>query len=689
MKKVRYRLFFAGWMLVVAGFAGAEPVDPRFPSERIEPLAEEWTRWPRARIRQLEAEQDQLLKKISVLPQHDPQFLSDHLGYHSSIVEPDSVGSVSPHQIDIKLSWAPQLDSIALVPAFKSAAAGVATYAFPRRFKIEVLNEKADEFETVVNWMEEDFPDPGLYPVFFSGINRQVKHVRITIPQMVQESGAAYFALGEIYMFQQGVDGLIGANMTAWGIVKVTASGSFTQIPLWDTRNLSDNVQGLGFPLSGERVATEDLVIKYEDSMPFSGQVKFILDLGEPRRVGRIDFWPAAAPYGVEVPAFGFPEKISVKVSRDPDFKTARKLEVQSVRGNLFSVIGRGTTAQYVHITLEGFHEYKGIPTLGLGEISVSRDDQAISVNCKVAAEGIPEEYLGQLSRLVDGYSQHRRILPQGEWIKGLAQRRPLDRRLAVVDRELALARAAWKHTKQRAGIWTGSIICLGLIGGLVLQRQFRKRGTNKLKWRIARDLHDEVGSDLGSISLAVGQMKHTVTDAKTEKNLRDLSLLTSEACASLREVVWVVDASTVRLPQLIQKLVERAKQVLDEMELFIEIPEDCPNCVVSFAFKRHLIMFFKEAVHNCARHSGATQGWVDFSIVDQSLRISIRDNGCGFDPAATSEGWGLESMKERAEEMGGKMELIPQVGTGTTIVLEIPLVTLSSEPHNAYTTSN
>ena len=185
MKKVRYRLFFAGWMLALAGFAVAEQVDPRFPAERPADLPEEWTRWPRARVRQLEAERDQLLKKTSILPQHNPKVLSDHLGYHSLIVEPDSVGSVSPHQIDIKLTWPPWLGSIALVPAFKSAGSGVAAYAFPRRFKIEVLNAKTDEFEVVVNWMEEDFPDPGLYPVFFSEINRSTKHVRITVPQMV------------------------------------------------------------------------------------------------------------------------------------------------------------------------------------------------------------------------------------------------------------------------------------------------------------------------------------------------------------------------------------------------------------------------------------------------------------------------------------------------------------------------
>ncbi len=671
-----------------------ELVDPRFPAEYSAISHEALARWPRSRIQQLEIERERLLAKISVLPQHAPEFLIDHLGYHSLFEEPASDGSLPSQQIDIKLSFPPSLDSIALAPAFTPPEFNA--YAFPKRFKIEVLNARTDRFETVVDWMEEDFPDPGPYPVFFSGINRYVRQVRITVPQVVRESGVAHYALGEIYLFQSRPDGHIGANASTWGrgITEVSVSDPFTMYPLWDIQYLHDGMAGFGLPLSDETVSAEDLMVTYEHGASVSDKVQFILDLGHVKSIGRIDIWPAAAPHLLALPLFGFPKEISVEISPDSDFKVARVLGTRNIskrtpHGNLLSIIGGGHDARYIRITVSGLGEYKGTRVLGIGEIMVSSNGEVWSVGCKVDAQGIPEEYLDQLSRLVDGYSQHRWILPQGEWIKGLAQRRPLDRRLVVVERELELARANWRRIKQYSGIWGGGVVVMCLIGGLVLQRQLRKRGMNKLKWRIARDLHDEVGSDLGSISLAAEQLKHAVANTDAEENLRDLSLLTSEACASLREVVWVVDENTVRLPLLIQKLVERAKRVLNEMEVLIEISEDCPDRVVSFAFKRHLIMFFKEAVHNCARHSGATRVWVDFSIVDQSLRISIRDNGCGFDPLEPSEGWGLDSMKERAEELGGKMELITQVGAGTTIVLKTSLTTLSRELYNVYKTSN
>ena len=206
---------------------------------------------------------------------------------------------------------------------------------------------------------------------------------------------------------------------------------------------------------------------------------------------------------------------------------------------------------------------------------------------------------------------------------------------------------------------------------------------------RITRDLHDEVGSSLGSISLTAEQLEKMASDAEMKEELGDLSLMAREACVSLREVVWVIDQSTIHLPDLIKKLVERAERVLHGMELSVEIPPDCPNTEVALAFKRYLIMFFKEAVHNCVRHAHATQAWVGFSTDDQRLQVSVRDNGCGFDPEGESDGCGVDNMKERAKEMGGDLEIVSQPGKGTSIVLSVPLANLSKEPDNAYTTSN
>jgi signal transduction histidine kinase len=89
---------------------------------------------------------------------------------------------------------------------------------------------------------------------------------------------------------------------------------------------------------------------------------------------------------------------------------------------------------------------------------------------------------------------------------------------------------------------------------------------------------------------------------------------------------------------------------------------------------RRHLWLFFKEAVTNVARHSGATDVSVDFTLGPRQLRLAIRDNGCGFDPEATVSGQGLRSLRHRTAEMRGELRLDSAAGRGTEIELLVPL---------------
>ena len=100
MRKQQHRVRCSiGMLLVLATFTVAGPVDPCRPAEREarRALAEEpVARWPPTRIRQLESERDQLMVKVSALPQHSPKPLLDHLGYHSCLKLPTP--AVRPHR---------------------------------------------------------------------------------------------------------------------------------------------------------------------------------------------------------------------------------------------------------------------------------------------------------------------------------------------------------------------------------------------------------------------------------------------------------------------------------------------------------------------------------------------------------------------------------------------------------------
>lgn len=178
-------------------------------------------------------------------------------------------------------------------------------------------------------------------------------------------------------------------------------------------------------------------------------------------------------------------------------------------------------------------------------------------------------------------------------------------------------------------------------------------------------------------------------SDRQMKAELDELSLMAREACVSLREVIWVTDQHQVSLASLVKRLIERAERVLGRVQLEISQPDGFPEFVVSLSFKRHVVMLFKEALHNCVRHAGARHVWIDFAVSSERFSLSVRDDGCGFDPEATSEGCGMDHLRDRAREMGGELFVQSQVGHGTEISLVVPLANLNIEPSTPYVTSN
>jgi signal transduction histidine kinase len=92
---------------------------------------------------------------------------------------------------------------------------------------------------------------------------------------------------------------------------------------------------------------------------------------------------------------------------------------------------------------------------------------------------------------------------------------------------------------------------------------------------------------------------------------------------------------------------------------------------------EKQLFRIVQEALHNALRHSQADRLAVELSMPDGKVVATVRDNGIGFDPEAArlrSRRLGLTSMQERAEELGGRLEIRSSPGDGTEVELEVPL---------------
>jgi signal transduction histidine kinase len=204
------------------------------------------------------------------------------------------------------------------------------------------------------------------------------------------------------------------------------------------------------------------------------------------------------------------------------------------------------------------------------------------------------------------------------------------------------------------------------LLFGLYRLKVARMRALERLRLRIARDLHDEVGANLGSISLLaqVMEKKPSTEDATL---VRDIA---GQTVDTLRDIVWFIDPAHERLSDLVARMRETAGALLHEIPFQFESGGDFSSEHLPLDFRRNALPWFKEALHNIVKHARATQVKITVRRRGNAFEVQIHDNGIGFDPRARSSGNGLKNLKRRAREMRGELSIDSQPGQGATLSL-------------------
>ncbi|MGD9420340.1 MAG: sensor histidine kinase [Verrucomicrobiota bacterium JB025] len=612
----------------------------------------------------------------------------DSFGYHSDYIP--AVGGVPAEPLwtlDFGAGLFPT-QAIVLVPALDQRSSDLRGYAFPKRFRIRAIDELGVPGKVHVDWTARDFPDPGLRPVYFSFAegDAPTEGLRMEVFCGHEEKALEFFALGRVHPIRQGE-----LQKTA-----VTAvSSGFESAPYWSQDYLASQRYTLGLPLSAKDGAGGNLVLKLPVER-LDEPLVVRVDLDETSVLGWVNLFPGRSPSGIDVPGYGFPGTMRIHrvVRRAPGGMESRYLLpdqelLKNPGNNMLRIRGAGVVADALEIECNDFPAYQGQPVFSLGEIEVIRSGGNLSRDRPVLISGFELADESGLRTLVDGKVGGRDILHLPEWLRQLAEGKPHEARLAGLQAEQVMLTERWRRFRGRALAGVTIAGLAGVLGFVLYLLRSRRQAEARLRRQIYSDLHDEVGSNLGSVSLLVGQLAEIARSERMKEGMFDLGLMTREACVSLREVVWMADQRSIRLPALVQKLSERAERVLVGVEFSADIPADCPDVVVSLPVKRHLMMLFKEVVHNCARHARASEAHLQVTVAGPHLRIVFGDNGCGFDASKSTEGWGLGSMKQRAKEMGGELELVSAPGEGTTFTLRLPLSALSKEPSKAYKTSN
>jgi len=204
-----------------------------------------------------------------------------------------------------------------------------------------------------------------------------------------------------------------------------------------------------------------------------------------------------------------------------------------------------------------------------------------------------------------------------------------------------------------------------------------RLRALAQERARIARDLHDDLGSSLTEISLlATTSPGLALHAAETSERLGIIAGKSRTMIHALDEIVWAVDPQRDTLASAARYLASYAEEYLDGLNVAcrVQIPNAFPDEVVSGEVRHELFLAVKEALNNAVRHGAATEISFGVRLFDDSIQISIKDNGSGFEPGARSHGHGLANLRSRLEKLGGHCELASSPGVGTTVSFQLPL---------------
>jgi signal transduction histidine kinase len=205
--------------------------------------------------------------------------------------------------------------------------------------------------------------------------------------------------------------------------------------------------------------------------------------------------------------------------------------------------------------------------------------------------------------------------------------------------------------------------------------RLARAVATERLRVRISRDLHDEIGAGLSSIALmsdAVGTNGNGI-DEPDRRELKRIAGTARDMVGDLRDIVWSIDPDADQLEDIVARMRDVAADLLRGIPVTFRSPPGTDlTRKISMEARRDLLLLYKEALHNVARHSRATSVTIELHVQRAGLELFVSDDGVGFTPQDATLGMGLRSLRERAERLGARLALESEPGRGTTVRVQL-----------------
>ncbi len=199
-----------------------------------------------------------------------------------------------------------------------------------------------------------------------------------------------------------------------------------------------------------------------------------------------------------------------------------------------------------------------------------------------------------------------------------------------------------------------------------ILQTELNERN------RIARDMHDELGTGLSKINMAqIGAQQSIGNEKELQHHLTFISKSTTELVKSMGDLIWSLKSDDNTLEQFFAKIRNHSSEFLEEANIDFDIifPEIKNDFALNKEERHQLFLVIKEALNNAVKHSSAKHLQMNAKLENNIFQLQIEDDGKGFDKnLLTKKGNGLANMKHRIESTGGEIIFESSLNKGTQI---------------------
>lgn len=549
---------------------------------------------------------------------------------------------------------------------------------FPRRFSL-LASQTADFANPVTLFCHDGpspYPNPELAPVRVIVAPTPARYVKLVVHEGRPRGLKDLFALSEIVVFSGKTPVSLGSP--------VTSHSSLTVPGLWSPEYLTDGRSPLGIWQSGLRFSSQGDLVEVNEA---EEDVSWSIDLAKEHPIDRLILFP----YEISEFSEGAVSSGSFRISAYGQEETGEERLLADLTGPAADMSGklpliiplRGQPIRALRIVASNPMAMGDRHVHGLSEIEVWSGMTNVAAGLPVTRHH--GETTTTVQSLTDGIANQQAIYSLDTWLTQLNERKLFEQDLFQL-RPIQKEMSEDSELNATFGLSIAAAITFLIPVGIIERRRMlTKRHIEQLRKRIASDLHDDIGSNLGSISLIAHSARKDLVRLEGPKpvveDLNEVESIARESSLAMRDIVWLLERRQDSIGDLVQRMRETANRLLRETEYTIECKSTKSASKLTLDAKRHLFLFYKEAIHNIVKHARATRVSVVLSDQGDRLILEITDDGVGLPLSQENHNAPVNKLQERALVLEGQLHIESQTGVGTALRLAVKRANLLARP--------